>query len=391
MAFKLSRRALFQSAAATAVLSTTQAGAAPKLQTTVVLLGLSGGHHQMFSSADTMVNHSKGGFGVTASNIVMTAGGFGVDAGTFGQLGDLALNNAATVGVAHGIGAHLSGYRACFFDGNTSLPIKLATAMGGAHALKCVQLGPEFPGPSRAMGEVSMQKIPDVTGLLAALGLSSNDPTLPTRDASSAAIRLVQKLSARRYQQHPNALLPFAEANQALQGVLQTPPVTLNWAEVARAYGMPAGATAIGDLASRFAAAELLVRADVNVIAISDVGGYDDHDDTTGEFARNRYATGVIPSLRTFLNRTLAMPNRQVITCVMGEFGRDTDSNHAGVTCANVFGTGIRPGTTGRIIAESCSLPQGTAGWQGFYALLASAAGAEPVFGANPHDLVRTA
>ncbi len=37
--------------------------------------------------------------------------------------------------------------------------------------------------------------------------------------------------------------------------------------------------------------------------------------------------------------------------------------------------------------APACSTP----GWQGFYALIDASANAEPVFGPNPHDLLRAA
>jgi uncharacterized protein (DUF1501 family) len=140
-----------------------------------------------------------------------------------------------------------------------------------------------------------------------------------------------------------------------------------------------------------------MVRAGADVVVVR-INGWDTHGDGDGVDSRARFSAEMLPGLSTFLSRTLAMPDRNVVTVLFGEFartgGRPTgDSGHANGTSATVFGKYVRPGTTGRPVvtrigagSASYRLPPGTPGTEGFWAYLAALARApEAPFGANPH------
>ncbi|MFZ5470843.1 MAG: hypothetical protein ACOZIN_15565, partial [Myxococcota bacterium] len=96
-----------------------------------------------------------------------------------------------------------------------------------------------------------------------------------------------------------------------------------------------------------------------------------------------------LPSLRTFINRMVADPNRNVVVAILGDFARSLPgSDHASSLSATVIGKYVRVGTTGRV-AANVTLPTGSPAVAPFWAYLGKVlkTPTEP-FGANPHALV---
>lgn len=400
---KLGRRSLLLAGgglAGAVALPSRRADAAPAEKATVVLVFMNGGYSAIFGAADAYV--PKGGYGCAANNVLDVGGGIAVDRSTLGTLAPSVLSQMCTVGVAHGISAHEAGQYA-FFTGTKSYPLMLANALGGTSAIRCALLGYQPPGVHSAVNGVSLTRIPDVSGALAAVGATSTNPELPSRKLSAAGLRAAQAMSKPSLVRHPNSLRSMGEGFSVITSVLAQAPRALDWGEIALAYGIRPGDTAIGGFRSQMAGAELMVRAGVDVVVVHHQGGpgsacvdgsFDTHDDTDGHCARSMIKDLVMPGLKPFLERTLAMPGRNVVTALFSEFARSGGrSDHAAGLSASVFGKSVRQGTTGRPIIGDLvdySLPAGTPGIPGFWAFLAAAAKANSMpFGANPHQLLK--
>src|SRR6185295_12037296 len=127
--YKLSRRSLFQGAAAMAgsfaaarltgssflgeaFAATADGFAAGKRH--VLIINLLGGFNALFPSAGSF--QGAGTFGVTAGNVKQIAPNYSVDATTFGTLSQFLLDHSAAVGVRHGISAHGAAEAAVMSD-----------------------------------------------------------------------------------------------------------------------------------------------------------------------------------------------------------------------------------------------------------------------------------
>lgn len=395
---RMSRRALLQAGlvATSAPLLGSRRLAAQQAadKPAVVLLYLDGGYNCLFSSADSCV--AEGAFGVTASNVRDAGNGLVVDAGTFGTLPDTVLAHMATVGVQHGVSDHVNGTNIWFNqDGyGASYPLLLAGALGGTASFRCVSFSPVH-GAHPATGGVSLSIIPDLSSALLGAGAAPESPVVPGRTEMGRGLERALQLSRRAFTRSPSMLREYYEGLHTAKNALLAPPTSLDWPEIASAYGIGSSLT-IDSFASRFAAAELMIRAGSDVIVITDrapdalVGfGWDSHGDNDGNSVRTMMANR-LPTLRTFFERTLAMEGRNVVTAITGEFARSVfDSGHASGISATVVGKRIRTGTTGRAIISGPDyrLPEGTPGVDAFYAFLVEAAGgASSTFGDNPHQ-----
>jgi hypothetical protein len=122
---------------------------------------------------------------------------------------------------------------------------------------------------------------------------------------------------------------------------------------VRAAYGMPPGGTFISDQRSTFAGVEILIHAGASVIFAQPAytgradRQFDTHDDDAGAEARAVMAP-ITPSLTTFMNRTLALPGRNVVTLLVGEFSRTIPkSDHEPGGTATIVGKYVKTGTAG--------------------------------------------
>jgi hypothetical protein len=397
---KLSRRSVMQGGAA--LLGASLFGREARAQSAtekpaVVLVFMGGGYNAIFSGADAFV--SSGLYGVTASNVTDAGGGVVVDKSTLGSLPPSVLSKLCTVGVAHGISAHDAASLA-LFNGSQSYALQLADALGGTAAIRCALLGNQPPGVHRPVNGVSLTRIPDVSGALAAVGASATNAELPRRDLTAKGLRAAQAMSRPSLARHPTSLRTMGEGFSVITSALEAPPQALDWMDISAAYGLNPNETAINNFRSQMAGAELMVRAGADVIVVSHPGGnpcsdggFDTHGDSSGTCSRAMLQDLVMPGLRPFLIRTLGMADRNVVTVLCAEFARSgSHGDHAGGLSASVFGKHVKQGTTGRPVIDAYAqytLPAGTPGVLGFWAFLAAAAKApaQP-FGANPHALL---
>jgi hypothetical protein len=112
---------------------------------------------------------------------------------------------------------------------------------------------------------------------------------------------------------------------------------------------------------------------------------FDTHGDRTGTAAREVMAP-ITPSLAMFLERVLALPGRNVVTVLTGEFSRTIpDSDHEPGGTATVIGKQVRTGTAGPQRADGAPPDQAPPpdGLWAYAAAVLRLRGSP--FGPNPH------
>lgn len=391
---KLTRRALLSAGVGLAglpFLPRSTRAQSPRKKPVVVLIWLNGGYNCLFSSADSCVQDQV--FGVTAGNVRELRNGLVVDASTFGTLPDPVLEHMVTVGVHHGHADHIGGVKVWWNRGGDgeSMPLRLASALGGTSAFRCVSfLVP--PGSHRSADGVSLSVIPDLSSALLCTGAPVG-PELPNRTIMGKGIERAIGLSRPTFERSPNMLREAWQGMHTAKDALLGAPQPIDWADIAQAYRLGSSLT-INSFASQLAGAELMIRAGSDVISIIDHGegslvgfGWDSHGDYDGNSVRTMMSQR-LPALSAFLQRTLAMTDRQVVTAIYGDFARSVfDSGHAGGISATVFSPALQNGTTGRAIIAGPDylLPPETPGVDAFFAFLSEAAGVPSSFGPNPH------
>lgn len=354
----------------------------------LLVIYLSGGYNALFGSSDSFAG--AGTFGVNAGNqrVLGGAGNLVIDAPTYGTLPAYALAHMSTVGIRHGITAHGAAQTANMSDGTRSYGLRLASLLGGDAAIKAVNLGTQMmPGPRTAESGVSLQQVNDMKSTIAALG-GATDPTIPDRKIGAAGITAAQTMSADRLAANPMMMTGMRDGLQSGIDTLNKPVQAFNYAAMATAYGMAATATAVNSFSSKIAAAELMITAGAN-FAVAVDGGWDTHGDRTGANVRNMMNTRILPPLRTFINRMMNLPDRNVVVAILGDFNRSLPgSDHASALNATVIGKYVKVGTTGKVGAN-VQLPAGTPSVPGFWAYLAKTlkVPTDP-FGANPHGTI---
>jgi hypothetical protein len=394
----LSRRQLVLGAGGLALAGRAQAQTAER--PAIVLVYFDGGYNAFFSAADGYV--SRGLYGCTTANVRALGNDVVVDASTIGALPDPLLQRMATVGVNHRASGHDFALQYAWFDRGRSVPLMLADALGGTAPFRCVHFGqaPARGAPHRAYNGVAMTAVPDLS---AAIALVSNDVQGPSRPQMAKALEASLAYGGTRYQHSPTSLRKEWEGTHSLIRALQQPvPPGIDWPEIATAYGINPMDTSALSFTAHLAGAELMLRAGADVVCVTsghvkvgaETKSWDTHGDGTGELARTMMRTAILPSLTTFLQRTLAMQGRNVITLLWGDFARiggntPSASEHANGVSATVFGKSVRPGTTGRFEAGQnalYALPTGTPGYPGLWAYLTALAGVGTTpWGANPH------
>jgi hypothetical protein len=357
------------------------------------ILNLIGGYNAMFPSADSFVGN--GAFGVTAGNIrrIGTSDVY-VDRATLGTLSATTLNKMASIGVRHGISDHPGARMSLLFDGNKSRLVQMSAALPGDAAVRCVVMGNLMPvGVHRAIGDVSLQQVRDLSTTIAALG-GATAANAPARPAAADGIAAAEAMSRATLDANPSSAKSLTEGYPAAAAQLRGATVPLDYAAMAAAYGVMPGTngsvpTDIRNTRMQILGAELMIQAGANVV-IANQAGWDSHGDNDGSEVRNKLINdGTMAALKVFTDRTLAMANRNVVTVIVGDFSRSLPgSNHQANLTATVIGKYVRLGTTGRV-DNDVGLPNGTPGIQGLWAYLAAALGASSQpFGANPHGLV---
>jgi hypothetical protein len=311
----------------------------PKERPTLVIFWLNGGPAGLFNSANSFLR--SGAFGVTESNVRDLGNGLLVDAGSFGSLPLLARSHMASINFRHGILRPHDHARAAVLEtGSRSQLLRLAAVMPEAPIRCAVVNDLGFPvgvsASAPAEDGASLERVVDVAGV-------------------------ARRLSSTKLE------------------------------EVRAAYGMPHHHTSIRDQRSTFAAVELLVHARASVIFAQPAytgrtdRQFDTHQDDTGAAAR-AVMMPITPSLTTFLDRTLALPGRNVVTLLVGEFSRTIpESDHEPGGTATVIGKYVKTGTAGPQNADG-SPPANAPPPEALWAYAAAALGlvATP-FGHNPN------
>lgn len=340
----LSRRDLLKGGAALAGSFVLPLRAAPEKaaieeRPTLVVFWLNGGPAGLFNSADSFL--ATGSFGVTTNAVRALGNGLFVDAGSLGALPPAALIHMASINFRHDVVRPHEHARAAVLEaGPRSQLLRLAAAM------------------------------PDGRNRCAVV----NDLGLPVGVAAA----------------------PPAEGGAGFDRVLdleaiESATATTQADDVRAAYGMSRGATAVRDQLSTFVAMELLVWRGASVIFAQPAytgrpdRQFDTHGDETGQAARAIMAP-ITPSLAVFLERMLALPGRNVVTLLVGEFSRTVpESDHEPGGTATVIGKYVKTGTAGRQSPDGAP-PAGAPPPEGLWAYAAAALRLSSApFGRNPN------
>jgi hypothetical protein len=112
---------------------------------------------------------------------------------------------------------------------------------------------------------------------------------------------------------------------------------------------------------------------------------FDTHRDENGEIAR-KIMEPITPMLALFLKRVMALPDRNVVTMLVGEWSRThPESDHEPGGTATVIGKYIKTGTAGPQNADG-SPPPNAPPPEGLWAYAAAALGLGTMpFGRNPN------
>ncbi|SEJ32353.1 DUF1501 domain-containing protein [Frateuria terrea] len=311
----------------------------PAERPTLVVFWLNGGPAGLFNSADAFL--ASGAFGVTPDNVRALGNGLHVDAGSLGALPAAALAHMASVHFRHGLYTHNDARAAVLQAGARSQLLRMAAAMPAG---------------------------PVACAIVNNLGLPVGV------DASPASEHALGFEHVTRWD-HARRTLPPAQFHA-----------------IRAAYGVAGKGAAIEDQRSTFAAVETLVREGAGVVFAQPAytgrhdRQFDTHHDDTGKTAREIMAP-ITPSLATFLHRTMAMPGRNVVTMLVGEFSRTLPgADHAKGGTATVIGKYVRTGAAGRQRPDG-SPPEGAPPPEALWAYVAAALrlGTAAPFGPNPH------
>jgi hypothetical protein len=305
----------------------------------LAVIYLNGGPPGLFNSAGSFLR--SGAFGVGTHNVRDLGNGLFVDAASFGSLPVVARQHMASINFRHGYERHDLAREALLQTGSRSNLLLLGQGLD--------------PAPIRC-------------AVVNTLGLPDGVDRDPPREGGIGLSRI-------------------AELDAI--GVVGSDPHVL--AGVRAAYGVSTIANQIADAATSLCAVELLLRAGTGVVFTQPmyVGRpdrqIDTHGDTTGTEARRLYGTIAQP-LHTFIERVLALPDKNVVIALVGEFSRTVGaSDHEPGGTATVIGKYVKTGTAGPQ-TETGAPPPGAPPVAGLWSYLAAAlAIADHPFGANPN------
>ncbi len=305
----------------------------------LVVFWLNGGPAGLFQSARSFL--ACGAFGVAPGNVSDLGNGLYVDAASFGALPARARAHMASINFRHGVVRPHEHARAAVLEaGSRSQLLRMATLLPPA-PIRCaivnnLGLPVGVSGTPQPEDGVWLERVTDLA-------------------------RIAHGLDTRR------------------------PP------EVRAAYGISADAADVRDQRSTFAAVELLLHGGAGVVFAQPAytgradRQFDTHEDDAGVEARAVMAP-IVPSLSTFLDRTLALPGRNVVVLLVGEFSRTIPkSDHEPGGTATVIGKYVRTGTAGPQRPDGAppeNAPPPESLWA--YAAAAMRLASSP-FGPNPH------
>jgi hypothetical protein len=331
---------------------------------------------------------------------------------TFATFPQFAREHWAAIGMRHGDANHTvpenrngGGEMAVIKNGSNNYLTQLAAAMGGDSAFKAVLFGRRSQdygvyAPWPAVNGVSLQRIANIRDALSAVGAETPDPNAPDRGRIAATLEAAEDISARQIATNPGRLGPLTESYQAAVASLRKPlPPPVTFAEVDKAYGLGGRSAIVPGAATSFAAqlagAEIMIRAaGSNVIHLSDFEPMWDFDAPVN-FARSRDrflgegTYGRLAPIRTFLDRMLNFPGKNVVVAISGEFVRETTGHgHGAGVVAAVFGKNVKQGLSFPVNNIAKFAPD-TPTPKGFWAGIAAACRVQgQPFGANPHALL---
>jgi len=303
---------------------------------TLVVFWLNGGPAGLFNSANSFLR--SGAFGVTERNVRDLGNGLVVDAASLGALPPVACAHMASINFRHGIVRPHDHARAAVLETEKrSQLLRVAAALPAGTPRRCA-----------LVNDLGFPK-----------GVSAGPP-------AESGVKL-------------EFVIEF--------GAIHEPALD----SVRSIYGVAPDAVFISDQASTFAAVEGLVRAGAGVIFAQPAytgrpdRQFDTHGDASGDVAR-KIMSPIIPMLATFLERVMALPERNVVTMLVGEWSRtQPESDHEPGGTATVIGKYVKTGTAGPQNTDG-SPPANAPPPEALWAYAAAALGlVKRPFGSNPN------
>ena len=393
---KYTRRQLIRTGTATAGVAMAagltgqklMAQAAPVDTPTLVLLFLRGGYNALFSAANAYV--PNGAFGTSANSIRDLGNGLVVDR-TFDAFSDFAKAHMASVGIQHGSNNHGNSKRLLLRPEGEWRLLRLAAEMGGDGVIKFAGInldGDQVDTNAAAINGVSPQIIRDFENTANVLGAGTDPALILKARIQQQGILAAQGISGAHLTMNSSSLITAQNGYQTGAAILEkqatAEPIDVDM--IRAAYGVRGNNISGNNMAMQMAAAEMMVRANANVVQCSQ-GGWDSHGDTDGNRVRNQMQDNM-QALSTFVDRMVDQPGRNVVLAIIGDFNRTIgNSGHGRGLAATVIGKGVQQGTTVQMNDRS-ALVGGTPGPDGFWGYLGHLLGAPDSFRsrfANPH------
>jgi hypothetical protein len=259
--------------------------AAPTEPTSLVMVQLGGGYNAIFGSADSLA----GKFGVTQTNFEMLGGGVAFDKSLSVAFSPIAKKHVAVIGVKHGLSDHNAAARALWSQNNENAGLLLADALGGTAPIKAAYAGRHFDSQKAVFGSrvkgLSFQPINDLASTIATLRGGAAGARAPKREIAIAGLEGAAEMSVNALAASPDSLSSLANGFDAAIDTLKKPSDTIDLATLQQAYGLTG--TNVASIASRFAAAELMVMSGSSVVTVFD-NRWDTHGDNDGSVVRTK-------------------------------------------------------------------------------------------------------
>lgn len=349
----------------------------------LVLLHLQGGYSASFNHAANFLNFAEFG-GISDANLVRVGNGLTVHS-SLGRFPSNVLANMATAGMIHNQTNHPSAQAAAHMaqvNPDIGAAHYLAEGMGGPSSNKLVLAGSDFVEEfTGTYKDTSMQRLTDMQSVINALGGNVN-PYTPDRLIAARSIEAALLQSEDLNAGNPKSLTSMPNSYRSAMEILKKPVQNFNSQNLLQHYGL--NSTVVQSVSSQLAMAELMIRANSNVILINNRTVWDNHGDSQMQTVFQEMNQNIVPALNRFFVRVYGdaannippqpeFVGKNIVTVIYGDFAREAlNSSHAAGIAATVIGPNVKQGAAIQMNRRGVFNAGNTPGVASFWAYLAT-------------------